>query len=306
MTLKPVHFFKNYEVSALAWAIRSAPLMANGGEIEFVGEEWCEEMFQLHLEWLKDLDADPLPLRNFLQQENAVLIGKKFELLLAYWFLHSPKFRMVARNIVLSEHRNTKAEIDFIVEDIEAGTLMHLEVACKYYLQMNGSRHWKDWPGPNGNDSLLNKMQKLSKQTAVFDTTAGRRYLAENGLPRPHSYAFMKGIFFHHFADIQRAVPPVGAHRHYNSGWYCFIHELTHFAGNVPQWIILPSWLWMCPYAFGEVEETLLTGSELPDYCLQMINKRGKSLMIVQVAFVEGLYIEVSRGMVLSDRFSIK
>jgi hypothetical protein len=306
MTLKPLEFFKNYEVAALAWAIRSAPLMANGGEIEFVGEEWCEEMYRHHEAWLKNLDADPLPLRTFLQQENAVLIGKKFEQLLAYWFLHSPRFRLVERNVVLSERGNTRAEIDFIVEDLDEGTLMHLEVACKYYLQLNGSRQWKDWPGPNGNDSLLIKMQKLSKQTTVFNTTAGMKYLAENGLVRPHSYAFMKGIFFHHFSEIQHSVAPAGAHPHYNSGWYCHLHELTRFAGNTRQWIILPAWLWMCPYRFDKVEEMLLSGHELPEHCSQIISRRGKSVMVVQVACEQGLYVEVSRGMVISDHFSVK
>jgi hypothetical protein len=306
MALNPERLYKNPDVAALAWAIYSAPLMQTVKDVSLVGEEWCRAMYEEHRDWFLELDADPRPLQLFLQQNDSPLIGKRFEQLLAFWFTHSHVFRLITRNVVLSENGNTRAEIDFIVEDNLDGTLMHFEVACKYYLQLNESKHWRDWPGPNGNDSLLTKIDKLRRQTSVFDTNFGRGFLSERGLQKPASFAFLKGIFFHHYTSLKASIAPLGAHSHYNSGWYCHLSELKRFRGHSAQWIVLPFSLWLCPFAFTKNDLQILSDDDLFDRCTGEINRTKKSMMLVQVILKNGLYLEISRGMVISDSFGMK
>ncbi len=306
MTLKPLYCYKNHEVASLAWAIYSAPLMQSLHGISFVGEEWCNDRYHENLEWLLELDSNPSVLQNYLLENTSSLIGKRFEQLLAFWFTYGRSFKLVARNVVLSENGNTRAEIDFIVEDIQDGHTMHFEVACKYYLQLNASRHWCDWPGPNGHDSLLSKLDKLRRQTGIFETDLGRNYLKHEGLKKPDSYAFLKGIFFHHFSSLGSSIAPVGAHKHYNSGWYCHLSDLKQFSGLTEQWIILPVRLKLCPFAFGDDEAEILRGDDLFGACHQQMSKTGKSVMIAQVVPENGRMIEISRGLIILDNYRIR
>ncbi len=231
-------YFNNPDVADLAWAIGSPPLMgeeAAGGRYILLSEEWFNEQFELHLEWIQELEKNPKPLEQWLAADAQKLLGKRFESLLGFWFSHSPYFELLYRNVVLHHQQNTTGEIDFIVKEKSSGNILHIETACKYYLGERKSSSWKNWIGPNGHDSLDIKMKKVQKQMTVFDRVEGRVFLEKEGLEKPAFYFFLKGYFFHHYNRIAGAVPPLHTHRHYNSGWYLYENELPHFSGSLAQ-----------------------------------------------------------------------
>lgn len=296
--------YKNPDVASLAWAIYSAPLLKDVTGISIVGETWCRDQFVKHEEWLRELDADPSPLQAHIARDAEKLLGKRFESLIAFWFEQSPHYELLGRNIVLSEDKNTRGEIDLLVRDKDDGELMHFEVACKYYIQLHQSRQWKDWPGPNGKDSLQNKISKLYQQVRIFQTSLGQSYLHTHHLKKPSSYAFVKGYFFHAYDNLIMPVPPNNAHPHYNSGWYVSLAELERFSGKQPQWLMLPKTMWMCPYHFLEEDQILLTGDELIESCRAEILRTQKAVMIVQVIRESGYLREISRGFVLKNQIA--
>ncbi|HEY8403855.1 MAG TPA: DUF1853 family protein [Flavobacteriales bacterium] len=296
--------FRNPEVADLAWAIASAPLMSNDdsySDLQMVGEEWCLSQLEAHNLWLRDLDDNPSALLDFLNAEGLKLLGKKFESLLAFWFSHSPVFELLHRNVVLHDDaKNTSGEIDFIIRDVETNELMHIESACKYYIGYQKSSHWDNWIGPNGHDSLDNKLKKSQRQLRAFERKEGRAFLKAHELEMPRSYLFMKGYFFHHYSRLEGAVPPKHAHPHYNGGWYIYEHELPLFKGDYAQWMLLPKQRWIGTYQSHE-EQDVFSGSEMIDACRQFIRRHAKAPMIIQVEERDGLTVEVSRGFVVRD-----
>jgi hypothetical protein len=297
-------YFKDDDVADLAWVIGSPPLMddaAANGQYAIFGEEWYHTQFNLHLDWLKELDVDPTPLKDWLQQEDQKLLGKRFESLLAFWLAHSPSFELLHRNVVFhNEHNNTSGEADFIVKEKESNEVWHIEAACKYYLAHDKSHHWKNWIGPNGHDTLELKMSKVYHQLRIFDKAEGKRFLKEHDLPKPNSFLWMKGYFFHHYRLLEGAVPPKDAHRHYGGGWYIYEHELPLFKSDFAQWLLLPKERWISRvHLKGEV--AVLSGNEMIEHVRQFIRKHAKAVMIVQVEDREESTVEVSRGFVVRD-----
>ncbi|MBL0314825.1 MAG: DUF1853 family protein [Flavobacteriales bacterium] len=196
MLLKALPVFHDPDVAALSWAIASAPLVKeNCGELPIIDEEWCDQQLELHLDWLKQLDSDPSPLKNFIQDDDAKLLGKRFESLLAFWFEQSPHFELIGRNIRF-ENSGASGEADFLIRDLIDGELIHLEAACKYYIGLPYSPKRNTWVGPNGIDSLQLKLEKLRKQVNLFRTTPGKKFLEEHGLEIPGRAVLLKGYFF--------------------------------------------------------------------------------------------------------------
>lgn len=297
-------YFNDNDVADLAWAIGSSPLMndsASKDKYHILGEEWFEAQFNLHLDWLRELDLKPEPLKQWLGADAQKLLGKRFESLLAFWFAHSPHFELLHRNVVFHNNQNnTSGEADFIIGNKDDNEVWHIESACKYYLCLNKSSNWKNWIGPNGHDTLELKMSKVSSQLRIFDRAEGRHFLKEQNLEKPYSFLLMKGYFFHHFSLIEGAVPPKDAHRHYNGGWYIYENELTHFAGDLAQWLLLPKERWISPF-YSTEEVAVLSGNEMIEQCRQHIRKYAKAPMITQVEERDGATVEVSRGFVVRD-----
>jgi uncharacterized protein len=299
---QPSHRFLHPDVASLAWAIYSTPLMGEVPGMQLCGESWCLEQYELHSAWLVELDEDPTPLLDWMQKEGQKLLGKRFESLIAFWLHSSPHYDLLHRNVLFSSNKNTTGEVDFIVYDKIREVHMHLEVACKYYVQQDKSAQWVQWVGPNGHDSLLQKMDKLKHQVKIFDTVEGRNFLHQEKLPKPSSFVFMKGHLFHHFTQLQGAIPPKHAHAHYNTGWYVRANELQFFESTPSQWLVIPKSYWTCPWQFPIGDFPLLDGQELMAYGKTSFEQSSKALMIVQVMQDEkGNYNELSRGMIVRN-----
>lgn len=76
-------------------------------------------------------------------------------------------YNLLYENVQVLEGNKTIGELDFIIEEKESKELIHLELAYKFYLfdPSISSQAIKNWIGPNRNDSLHEKLEKLkSKQ----------------------------------------------------------------------------------------------------------------------------------------------
>jgi hypothetical protein len=89
-------------------------------------------------------------------------LGIYAEKLLGLYFLHSDRFDLIEKNIQLIIDKRTIGEIDFIVFDYDENRLKHIELGCKFYIQMG--KEINDWVGPNPKDNLEKKSKKLLKQ----------------------------------------------------------------------------------------------------------------------------------------------
>jgi hypothetical protein len=78
----------------------------------------------------------------------------------------STNYKVLYENIQVIEEKKTIGEIDFIIEEIAAKQIVHMELAYKFYLfdPSISSEPINNWIGPNRNDSLKEKLEKLKRK----------------------------------------------------------------------------------------------------------------------------------------------
>ena len=78
----------------------------------------------------------------------------------------STNYNVLHESIQLVEEKQTIGEIDFILEEIKSGRVIHMELAYKFYLYdpSISDQLIQNWIGPNRNDSLHLKLKKLREK----------------------------------------------------------------------------------------------------------------------------------------------
>jgi hypothetical protein len=297
--------FKNQLVAELAWVIGSVPLM-NGHvpkqRFDVLDETWFHEQYNLHIDWLHELDSNPEPLEEALQTEHKLLLGKRFERLVEFWITHSSQFELLLANRQLTSSAGTHGEIDYVIKELATGRLLHLEVACKFYLGFNNSPQWSHWIGPNGKDKLRYKMDKLDRQLEIFSTEAGRQVLEENNWKKPDPVLMMKGYFFHHFKNMAKAKSPKYSTSRYPTGWFAFEKEVDQFFKGNTLWVALPKKSWLAPLNRSADERVeVWNAAEVKKKVKNLLSEFGRSVMLVQVVEQGDRLVEVNRGFVVRN-----
>lgn len=93
-------------------------------------------------------------------------LGHLVEKIVSELIKSSTNYQVIYENVQVIEAKKTIGEIDFIIEDQNLRQLIHLEVAYKFYLfdPSISSEPINNWIGPNRNDSLKEKLEKVKKK----------------------------------------------------------------------------------------------------------------------------------------------
>ena len=302
------HQFMHQSVSNLAWALRSAPLMLSHPKSPYkvLDEGWFQRNYLLHQDWLYALDADPEPLLEFLKTPHKLPLGKRFEQLIEFWLRESPHYTLMSNNVQLLDQKRTVGEMDFLFKENASGTFYHLEVACKFYLGYKNSKAWDHWIGPNGNDNLALKMDKLNLQLAIASTEVGKTYFDQQRWALPEPALLMKGMFFHHYTTLHQAKAPVQSATNYTSGWWVKADELDHFFAGESLWTILPKSDWLSPFESHFNELTIYKHYEMKRLCLDLLAEYNLALCVVQLYPSKLGFKEGSRGFVVPSSWPKK
>jgi len=206
--------FKHREVRDLAWVIVSPPLVSgnivadnlvvdNQDETHWWSHEDCLSEFKDCLSELKVLDLQPEPLIAHLSNLKNRRLGSIFEGLVSFWLFISPNYRELQQNIQIIEDKHTYGEIDFIIEELSTGEVIHLEVAVKFYLGCEPYEDAYRWVGTNTKDQLGKKIDHLK----LHQTQLSKKYpeqlknYFEQTIDRRH--CFIKGrLFYPESSDI--------------------------------------------------------------------------------------------------------
>jgi hypothetical protein len=109
-----------------------------------------------------------------------IRLGHLAEKIVSELIKSSANFKVLYENIQIIENKKTIGEIDFIIEEINTRQVIHLELAYKFYLfdPSISSELINNWIGPNRNDSLREKLDKLkSKQLPLlYDNCAKAKF----------------------------------------------------------------------------------------------------------------------------------
>ncbi|WP_109300275.1 DUF1853 family protein [Aquimarina sp. AU474] len=90
------------------------------------------------------------------------VLGKRVESFFEYYILQSNRYTLLAKNLQIFRDKITIGELDFLVFDTIKKKQIHIELVYKFYvydltIDMESDR----WIGPNRNDSLSQKIEKL-------------------------------------------------------------------------------------------------------------------------------------------------
>ncbi len=148
-------------------------------------------------------------LESRLSQLKTRRLGERFE---AFWevaFDWHPEFELVAKNYVVRHDKVTLGELDFIVLYRPDKTLHHIELTCKFYLEVPGVHSLAKWMGPGQADRLDKKLHRLqSHQLPLISDPKVKTELTDQGWTNLHSHSVFKGKLF---APMDVASTPIEA-----------------------------------------------------------------------------------------------
>lgn len=112
----------------------------------------------------------------------------------------SINFELLAANLQIHGEKKTLGELDYIVRNLQTDEVLHIELACKFYLydENAGEVAEQKWIGPNRKDSLYEKLEKLKhKQFPLLQTSETSKVLTSLGIPKPTSQELcLKALLF--------------------------------------------------------------------------------------------------------------
>jgi len=179
----------------LAWAIFAPDLLTHRSICTL-----SPDLDQRRIDWLKDLDNSPEPLKNELYTGRS--LGRYYESLWAFFFQHDKQYQAVSINLPVRDSSKTIGEFDFIIKDLKNNCFIHHEVAVKYYLffQSHPSQlasNKNNWLGPNSQDTLHKKWRHITQhQSQLSKHASAKRELSKLGISNIKSTLAIKGYLF--------------------------------------------------------------------------------------------------------------
>ncbi|MEW7278342.1 DUF1853 family protein [Aquimarina sp. 2201CG1-2-11] len=163
---------------------------------------WEEEsLFEIPLFDFEGISTIPPQLdeEKFGLHENEVL-GKRIESFFDFYIKKSERYRTLVKNKQVFDNRVTIGELDFIQFDQKENSVLHVEFVYKFYLyNCLVKNELNRWVGPNMNDTLINKIEKLkNKQFPLLYKDETREILDNLGIRRDsiqQKIAFMGCLF---------------------------------------------------------------------------------------------------------------
>lgn len=247
-------------VRALAWLLSSPDLLDKNSRI------WQHQIGTLDLPdpeqlraWLLNLDKHPTPLHEALKIHKFLRLGHYAEDLLAFYFNHVGL--LYGHGIqVHNERAETVGEFDYLL--FAEGGLLHIELASKFYLfnfplaaktsttDVGRKASVYDYVGPNLNDSLGAKMQKiLQRQLNLSHHDAAHKLIQSKIVA---ARALIKGWLFYRSSERRQMVEGINAN--HCLGFWWTLSEFEQLA--VTYALKLERLQWLAPAQVG-VDEVL-------------------------------------------------
>lgn len=301
--------YKNQIVRDLYWVISSPALFETlpgsaGKRATIFNQNLFDTENNSLTEVLADLENHPEPILEHIQFGNNKLLGKYYESLVEYWLQISKRFELVDKSVQLNHNGETLGEFDFILKDKTGDKFIHLEAAGKFYLSSENKSDWKTFIGPNPNDNLKKKIEKLfNEQTQLSKTTHGKEKLSELGVSEIESAVLLKGYLFYPIKSFlsDNFKIPLHSNPNHDKGWWLRFGEIENLnALNCNQWLVLKRNNWISR-AIAATENELLNTQALFIFLKSYFEYNHYPILIASMEKFENYFIEKARGFIVSD-----
>lgn len=197
-------------------------------------------------------------------------LGKRVESFVSCYLQQVDSIQIVHENIQIQKENRTIGEIDCIL--FQDDTPVHLEIVFKFYLYdaTVGTTEIEHWIGPNRNDSLEQKIEKLSaKQLPLLFRKETRKYI-DIDINKTQQKVFFKAQLFVPYSNNNVVFEQL------NSacvcGFYIYQHELERFSTSkfyIPakiDWLLEPhkNVDWLSFETFNQTTSDVLAQKKSP------------------------------------------
>lgn len=120
---------------------------------------------------------------NKLSISKKLRLGKVVEQFVIHCLKQESNTNVIAEGLQIQDQKTTIGELDCLY--LKNKTPIHLEIVYKFYLYdaTLGNSELEHWIGPNRNDSLIKKLQKLkTKQFPLLHNVKTKSYIQDLGL----------------------------------------------------------------------------------------------------------------------------
>ena len=192
-----------------------------------------------------------------LPKEGTVLnldqkLGHLYEDALGCLLEASPQYDVLCRNLQLEDaNGRTVGELDYLLEDIAAGELIHLELAVKFYLAVE-SDHGLELPGPDPRDNYFNKLAKMRDHQLTLAQQYGDLFPSVCEGRRVVTRQLVYGCLFDHVHAAKPAAPEF-LHPEARRGKWLHVSECEVFFGSGTRLEFIPKALW--PVSLDRLDE---------------------------------------------------
>ncbi len=243
---------RNRCVQNLAWCLLSPSLI---DKTEEHGSHTLAQSQKL-VDQIRALDDAPSELMQWLASSPSPRLGLMFERFWQFWWRRHTDLSQWLFNQQINKGGRTLGELDALQWQPDTRTLIHYELAVKFYLQVPTSTLGLDrgeepedcWVGPNLNDRLDLKWPQMRDRqlTVLYDVhrrpdlpwnpdTIITRSLTRGRLFRPHrAFSHLHGI------SLDNSLNP--AHDH---GQWIHLNDWHHLDGA--HWKLLARQEWFAP-----------------------------------------------------------
>lgn len=234
-------------VRELGWSLFSPAITLPLGDREHPLVEEDQTMDALFREY----DQRPAPLHRFVAGRRDQRLGHRFEALWEFYLRHHSFYEVMATNLQVERDGRTLGAMDMLLRDHRLDSVVHLELAVKFYLYIGGVRGpgGARWVGTNPDDDLDQKVEHLLRhQLPLSDDPATRHLLRGRGLPAPDQHcALIKGYLFHPLQDQVRPDHPISPN--HLQGLWVYVRDSPALGSRFPdsRWQILPKDHWLDP-----------------------------------------------------------
>ena len=200
--------------------------------------------------------TDPRALDDHLAQRETRFLGSYFEALWEFFFVHEPRFDIVAKNLQIRDAHRTLGELDFVLFDHQTNRHLHLELAIKFYLGLSevNTHPYTDgqhlWVGPQARDRLDIKVARaLEHQLTLSEHPLTQARLTELGVSSVEPQFLLKGYLFQ--PSPQLPLPAYIFDADYHARWFKLADLAEHLndscAHDASPWHLLQKRHWPAP-----------------------------------------------------------
>lgn len=185
--------FTQPHARALAWCLLGPRLQLPGN----LTSPALEFSFDVDSDWLQWQNSHSNALNQHINEAKSPRLGIYYEQLWRFVFEHHPGFELLAHDQQVQHQGKTLGAMDFLVR--YRNQIFHIETAIKFYLAQQRSPQPEQWLGPNCNDRLHTKLQRMTNhQLALSKHPAAQKWLQSlNVIPTSiHTRQIIQGFLF--------------------------------------------------------------------------------------------------------------